>query len=429
MTDASNHKLLMLARSFPPHQTAASHRPVRLGRHLPEFGWECVVGTTLETCAAATDPTLSEEIPSAMTVHRFACRDPQTHLGMWMNKLHRPLSFPLKVVGKLLHRALWNFSSPDSAIYRIRSIYRDVARIIRQEQPDAVWITGTPFSWFTMIHRIKRDFDLPVILDLRDPWGQAMLKYRGIRKLRRPLDRRHERRAFAKADAVVVNTPRVLARYKAYYDTMDHSKFSFLTNGYVRDEIDRVTPEVFDRPTVVHGGHTDLDRNACHFITAMGRLRQAGVISPETFRYVSFGSGIPAERAAAQEAGVADMVEFRGMAAHDDVIAALKGAAATFVMAGPLQKINIPCKIYEYFAAGRPIIAAGPLDSDGADLLVAAQAGPVVDYADVDGLTKALEDLVAGRLIYAPNEAVIASKDARALAGELAGILDSTLKP
>jgi glycosyltransferase involved in cell wall biosynthesis len=428
MSASSPHKLLMLSRSFPPFQAAGSHRVIRLGKYLPEFNWDCVVGTTLETCWPSMDPSLLNQVPPEMKVYRFPCRDPRTHLNTWLNQLRGPLAFPRKLIGKAVYYSLWNLSSPDSAIWRMGSIYRDVAKIVAAEQPDAIWITGTPFSWFTMIHHLKRQFGLPVILDLRDPWTQSPRVYRRLRRLRRPIDRWHERRALVKADAVVFNTPRTLAWYTSRYPKADHSKWHYLTNGYVREEIGRVTPEVFDRITVVHGGHTDLERNSCSFIAALGRLRQAGVVSPETFRYVSYGSGIPAEHAAARDAGVADMVEFRGKGAHHDVLAALKGASALFVMAGPLQTHNIPCKIYEYFVAARPIIAAGPLESDMADLLTAARTGPVMDYNDVDRLASAIEDLMAGRLIYAPDETVIASKDARALAGELATILDSTLK-
>lgn len=428
MSDNDRHKLLMLSRFFPPFQAAGGHRTIRLGRYLPEFGWDCAVGTTLERCWPTIDKTLCDQIPSEMAVHRFACRDMKDHLDIWLNQLRGPLAFPKKVIGKAAFYSLWNLSSPDASIWGIRGVYRDVRKVILQEQPHAVWITGTPFSWFTMTRRLKREFDLPVILDLRDPWTHNPRLYRRLRRFRRPLDRWHERRALAAADAVVFNTPRTLAWYKARYPKADHDRWHFLTNGYVREEIDRVEPEVFDRTTVVHGGHTDLERNACNFFAAMGRLRQAGTIGPETFRYVSYGEGIPAEHAAARDAGVTDMVEFRGRGAHHNVIAALKGASALFVMAGPLQTHNIPCKIYEYFVAAKPIIAAGPLESDMADLLTAAKTGPVMDYNDVDSLTSAVEALMAGRLAYAPDENVIASKDARALAGELAMILDETIK-
>jgi hypothetical protein len=427
MNSNERHKLLMLSRHFPPAQTAGSHRIIRLGRYLPEFGWDCVAGTSLEGCWGDLDPTLCDQIPPAMAVHRFPCRDPQLHLDMWLEGRGADVSFLKRFPVKLLRHAIWTISSPDSAIWQIGRIYRDIARIVEQERPDAIWITGTPFSWFTMIHRFKRDFGLPVVLDLRDPWTLAQLRYKGPRWVRKWPGMRHERRAFAKADAVVFNTPRILEMYRQRYPTLGESKFHCLTNGYVRDDIDRIQPEAFDRFTVVHGGATNLSRHACSLIAAMGRLRQAGAIGPESFRYVSYGAGTAGEHDAAAQAGVSDMVEFRGRGSHEQVIAALKGADAMFVMFGPSQKRNIPCKIYEYFAAGGPIVAAGPRDSDAANLLTAARTGPVVEYDDVDGLTVALEALFQGQLPDTRDKVVIASKDARALAGELATILDAAV--
>ena len=50
-------------------------------------------------------------------------------------------------------------------------------------------------------------------------------------------------------------------------------------------------------------------------------------------------------------------------------------------------------KVFEYLAAGRPVLAAVPPDGAAADLIRAVGAGPVVAPDDVDGMRSALDEL------------------------------------
>jgi glycosyltransferase involved in cell wall biosynthesis len=50
-------------------------------------------------------------------------------------------------------------------------------------------------------------------------------------------------------------------------------------------------------------------------------------------------------------------------------------------------------KIFEYLAAGRPILAAVPPDGEAAELIRETGAGVVVAPDDVDGIAAALTDL------------------------------------
>jgi glycosyltransferase involved in cell wall biosynthesis len=52
-------------------------------------------------------------------------------------------------------------------------------------------------------------------------------------------------------------------------------------------------------------------------------------------------------------------------------------------------------KVFEYLAAGRPILAVVPPDGAAAELIRSVDAGPVVAPDDVDGIKAALADLYA----------------------------------
>lgn len=414
----------MLAHCFPPLQTAGTFRVIRFVRFLPEFGWRCIVGTYKETCHANVSPTLHEEVNPEAEVHRFGCADPGEHLKRWLRMRHGRLGrlawLPVKVLAKLLA----TFLCPDSGVLGIGRVYGAIARILRRRPVDAIWITGVPFSLFLHVFRLKREFGLPIVLDLRDPWTYNPIRYRGTNRWRRRVDSWLEQRIFPCADRVVFNTERTRAWYESRYPRMDHTKWRVITNGFPQEEIDAVAPETFDRTTLVHGGATNKRQTGRFVIEAMGRLRKEGVISPETFRYVSYGPGVSGEHKAAQAAGVADMVEFRGRAEHKKVLAAIRGADALLLVGAREHTLIVNCKLYEYLGARKPVIMAGAEDGAAADLIRETGVGTVAGREDVDTITERLRELVAGKLACHRNDEAIRAYGSRALSEKLAGILD-----
>jgi glycosyltransferase involved in cell wall biosynthesis len=85
-------------------------------------------------------------------------------------------------------------------------------------------------------------------------------------------------------------------------------------------------------------------------------------------------------------------------------------------------------KVFEYVAAGRPVLAAVPPQGAAANLLRGIGAGEVVDSEDEDGISAALERLADGWAngglpdVVQPDE-VRARLSRASRAGELAAVL------
>ncbi|MHC4562007.1 MAG: glycosyltransferase [Planctomycetota bacterium] len=423
-TTPSDQTMLMLARFFPPAQSAGTFRVVRFTQFLPEFGWKCVVGTLAERCHPEVDPTLMASVPPGTEVHRWPCGNWETHLDMWADRRKGTIGRLTALPARYLAGALRVGITPDTGKMGLRGLYRGVSKALGSQRIDAVLITGMPFSWFFLAPKIKKQFGVPVVLDLRDPWTHFPDFFRGRRAWRLGVDRRNERRIFSCVDRVIFNTPRTLAWYCGQYPDLDQSGWSVITNGFTAGQVEAATPEPFDTPVLVHGGMTDRIRTSKFLIEAMGRCRDAGVISPETFRYISYGSGEPGEHAVASRAGVEEMVEFRGRASHGEVLAALRGAKALLLVVAEGHTLNVPGKLYEYLGANKPIIMAGPVESDAADILARTGAGRAVPIDDVSALATAIGDVMMGRLGAARDDQAVAQYEARTLTGKLADLLD-----
>jgi glycosyltransferase involved in cell wall biosynthesis len=55
---------------------------------------------------------------------------------------------------------------------------------------------------------------------------------------------------------------------------------------------------------------------------------------------------------------------------------------------------SVPYKIYDYMAAGRPILALAPRDAALHELLADSDAGSCVEPADIDGIERGLERML-----------------------------------
>lgn len=416
--------VLMLTHAFPPLVAASCFRVMRFARFLPEFGWRCIVLAPAEHCCAVVDRELLKRVTPSARIERFRCGDPAEHLKKWLARPHAGGLRWTHLPAKVLLRCLQSLLIPDTRVISLRRPYRAAVRLIRGTPVQAIWVTGPPFSFFHVGLHLKREWGVPLVLDLRDPWTTSPLRYQGRMRWALGPEERREREVFEAADRIIINTPLALDEYRAKYPDLDESRWEVITNGFDPEEFAGVRPEVFKPVTLVHAGMTGGIRTARYVIEAMGKLRAAGAVSPESFRLVTYGEGGAEEHEAARVGGVQNMVEFRGSRAHHEVLAAMKGAAALLLLVGKGHETSIPGKLYEYLASGRPVIMSGPMECDAARIVRQTGVGPTVAIEDVNGLAAAIRNLVEGRLSPADrDEAAIRSYESRSLSGRLAAIL------
>ena len=415
-----DNTVLFLARTFPPQMTAGSFRPLRFARDLPDMGWNCVVITAEAECCPDPNMDLMKEIPSDTDVVRFPCGCPPEHLSKWLIQSQGRSGRLKRMAVKALRATFRDLSCPDAHAWSLGGLFKVVRNVVRRRRIDAIVITGPPFSWFRIAAKLKKAFGLPIVLDFRDPWTANSLRYKGTLFWRYWPSQWMERKAVTAADLVILNTPYSKKYFSTKYPQLGDDHWDVVNNGFVLDHMATVEPEPFPRKTLVYGGVTDLWMIRS-LVEAMGRLKDRGVVSAESFRFVSFGNAPPDVMQAAEQAGVADMIEFRGRCSHDDVLSALKGASGLLLLLNDI--LHVPCKLYEYLAAGPPTLMIGPADSDAADILRETGAGVVSALNDVEGIERDLTRLLAGELVGRRDEQAVMRYESKALSGKLAAIL------
>ena len=391
-------QLLLIAYYFPPRGGAGTQRFAKFCKYLPEFGIEPIVLTSggADRYAPHDDPSL------------------ETAAGTRVERVESPKrGSAWRRVQRLLRLSIDEDEWADVAAER-------AAALVRECSPSAVVTTVSPFACYRIGMRLQREFGLPWLLDMRDPWAlDGWRRYRSV--LHAGNDLRHMRTALARADCVIANVPQ--AKEEFIRAGADAGRTVVIPNGF--DEPDfagprRAAPSA-DRLDLVHMGtlHSldvapgftansalvrrhrqiaPLGRTGHYLLHAAQLLRER---EPELFARLAihlYGQVDDSHRRRVQELGLQDCVILHGYVSHAETIAALRACDAVFV---PLHDVPageralvVPGKLYEALASERVVVAALPA-GDGADLVRLADAGPVVNPTDAAALAAALGELVS----------------------------------
>lgn len=342
-------KLLVVAYYTPPLGMSGVMRVTKLVKFLPRCGWEPVVLTVKPIRYFHYDPALLEDW-KGIRVYRAESWDP-ARLS-WRLGLRSPMpGNTTGRAGRLSNAVLF----PDAKVGWYRSALRLGLRIVRDEQPVAVFATAPPFTALRVGAELKRRCGLPLVSDFRDPWPTGFVAPAEHR--REKIERfRHE--VLAASDAV-------LAVNQGTADFLE-GRAEVLDNGYDPDEFE-VPARRLDGFSLLHLG------NLWGNIPALRAVLDATRELPDV-RVYHAGSSAPAD--VRQLAGYPQFTNL-GLQPHAVTMATMKGADVLLYLGKPDQSAGI--KLYEYLGARRPILSVGSAVSEADRLIKEHRAGLTVE--------------------------------------------------
>jgi glycosyltransferase involved in cell wall biosynthesis len=299
----------------------------------------------------------------------------------------------------------------------------------RLPAPDAILVSSPSLFPVPIAARWARRFGARLAFEVRDIWPLTLQELGGLTD-RHPLVagmQRIEDYGYRAADTVISVLP--AAKDHMVSRGMPREKFHYLPNG-----IDLGSRTAAEPPAAVR----DARRDGTFTVGFVGTLGHANVletlidaarlVGPDEARFVVVGQGPEREGLEARAAGVPN-VTFTGAIPKAQVGAAIGLFDACYVgyRRSPLYRFGVsPNKLFEYMAAGRPVIFA----ADAANQPVReADCGRTVAPEDPAGLAAAIRALIA----CSPAERTRLGTNARAyverhhdyarLAGELETLL------
>jgi glycosyltransferase involved in cell wall biosynthesis len=299
---------------------------------------------------------------------------------------------------------------------------------------DLVWGTSPPIFQGGTAWLLARLKGVPFLFEVRDLWptfaiAVGVLKNPTLIKMSLWL----ERFLYRHADQVIVNSP----GYIAHVTGLGAQRVELVPNGADPEMFDpaddgaafRSANHIEDKFVVLYAGAHGMSNDLGVVLEAAKILQAVTVTSEVTVTFLGDGKEKPALEKQAAEMSLTNVL-FLPPVPKAEMAAALAGADACLAILKPIKeyKTTYPNKVFDYMAAGRPVILA--IDGVIRQVVEAAHCGVFVQPGNTAALAEAIRELAADRagsrrMGLAGRKYLEQHFSRSAVAEKLAGILEN----
>jgi glycosyltransferase involved in cell wall biosynthesis len=381
--------LLLVAYFYPPGRDTGAHRPAAMAKWLRRLGHRVTVLTT--SAYGAGEGPAEEDVVRTADLQRIRARlrghdrvdalfDSDTYSG-------RPHPLSRLIVPEPLVAAWAPFAR------------RCALELNRRERFDCV-ITSSPPESVHLVGRALQRAGAAWVADLRDGWTFEPIRPAFPTAPQRRLDERLERRWLGAADAVVCVSRPVADDLRRRLGLEPH----LVANGWDPDLVQTAVPSDDadgvldpDRVSLLYTGRFgSYGRDPAPLLNALAELAGQDPAAAERLELVVVGPLTDAESSLMRTHVSPARIVVAGSVPRDRALALQRAADALLLLASPRRSQLLNFKLFEYLAAGRPILALAAGTEAGR--IVAELGGDVVPSDDVPAIVQALRRVAAGEL-------------------------------
>ena len=417
-------KVLIISHPFPPTGGGGVQRVSKFVKYLPRFGWQPVVLSARPEYYPLHDGSLLRDIPASIRVERTFSLEP----GRGALAVSARANAPGRTggpAGWIIRASIdWLFV-PDKSVGWVPFAVRAARRLIAEERPEAIFVTGNPFSSFLVPFLLRGSARLPYVLDFRDAWTLEPYRRRYPR-WRERLESRLEERILGRAAAAVMSTGPMAEAYAARYPAVS-GRLRTIPNGYDEDDFTGVEQAGGERFTFLHSGSLYRSfRSPDGFLRAYRRALDENQDMVKGSRVVFVGNTPVELEGLVDELSLRDNVLVLGYMPHREALRHVLGADALVLICGS-DRMEQSGKVFEYMRAGKPVIAVAREDGAAAQVVRECGCGVVVPCGDEVRIREAITRAFAGEIVSVGDEVKRKGFSREALAGKLAEVLDEAI--
>lgn len=373
--------VLIISYWYAPSPAVGAKRFSFLAREFARLGYDVHVITHEDPGQAmSTDSSL----PVSGHVHRCAApmQLPLPGKGVWPRAVNAVLRRLLSPVG---WEILWARAAARKAFEVAAGLPRGV--VIATSPARAAVMAGA---------RVARHLDWPLIVDYRDPWSAHQWPRWRRSAFTQWIARRIETHFIRGSAARVLNTPAMLTEFARAFPQLEPAANFVIPNGFEASATAEPPPR--SGPIhIVHAGEIFTGRSLLPVLQAAATLAARHPQRP--VRVITYGDLPAAELARIQAANLGQFVEVRPRVPFAALFAELQHAHLLLAVVGEHMLYSTPYKVYDYMAAGRPILGIAPRGAALFELLAESGAGLCVDRDDTAGIENAIEKFMNGDVV------------------------------
>ena len=413
-------RLLMMTGTWPPIVTAGTHRPLRLARRLPHFGWGIDVLTPhpkqgLYDTKSFTDESI--ESVSSVNILYTTTAMPRWQFRRNMDRFAGYLK-QQENLRRVLRRIKWRpdfFDEWTPAAVKIATLNHT------RVQYDAIWVTGGPWGLFPAAQIVANALKVPLVLDYRDPWTASPDGPEHL-SLKARYQRRMEADCVEMAAGISFVHPRCLDEHARIFGRPKNATWTVITNGY--EYVDQPTEQkALATGALTHAGQCYGGRSAIPVLKALDAL-------PLASRPITqfFGSLDPQSLAWLNNRPSLASFEQHEHRPNQEIQQLLRTALANILIVGKEHSHAVPSKLFDYMLAKRPILGIGPANAEARNIVKNCQLGEWFTPDDIEGISKAMMRLQNHEFSFSPIENQIENYSADKMAERTSELLDTVVQ-
>jgi len=389
-------KVLIITYYWPPTGGSGVQRWLKFSKYLPENGWKPYIFTPDSPSFEIKDEDLFKDVHVEAEVWKTPIWEPYTLRDKLFGKSESTnagiIQDKSSTKNKLLNWVRGNIFIPDPKVFWIKPSIKLLTKKIKEEGITHIVSTGPPHSMHLIALGLKKQNpDLKWIADFRDPWSELdLLNDFHLTKKSKQKYRKLEKEVLQNSDVCLTVSETWVESFK----DLGSNNVKLVTNGFDEEDF-TIKEKENDKFIIGHFGLLNHLRNPKNLWKTLHDLcdenpefkekleiRLSGNIDTEVLQNIT------------QYFHLKTKVKVLGYLSHKEVLNQYNEASVLLLLLfNSVSGIgNYPGKIFEYFAAKRPILAFGPKESDTQKLMEKTKSGIYHDYSD-DNLKESIISL------------------------------------
>lgn len=358
-------KVLVVSYYFPPMGLSGVQRVLKFTKYMSNYNWEPTVITAGKTGYYAHDKSLLKEAENAnIKIVRTDAFDPNSLLAKYGT-----ISMPREFIRKILSKISKFVFIPDNKKSWANKAYLEAKKILSKEKYDLIFVSIPPFSQFETAAKLKKEFNLPLVVDYRDLWfgnhfGYYPTPYHKYKHKKLEYD------ALKAADKIIAVNRRIKEKLLTTYPFLSFEDFDILPHGFDPEDFERVEPITFEtkKLRILYSGIFYENITPKYMLQAFKELSQERPDITENIEFHFVGHFRKENQKLVKKLNLFENVVEHGYLNHTDVLRYLVSVDFLWVMLGNGTNMDMVSagKLFEYFGTRKPIIATVPEGSSKA---------------------------------------------------------------
>lgn len=395
-------KVLLFTYYWPPSGGAGVQRWLKFCKYLPEFKIEPIVITVDETHASypVLDKSFNSDIANELQIIKTKSFEPLSFYQKLSGRKQVPFAgFANETNENWKHEVSrfirGNFFIPDARRGWNNYALKAGQKVLAQQNIKTIITTSPPHSTQLIGLKLKEQYGVHWIADLRDPWTDIYYyKKMNHTVWAKNIDDRYERAVLEKADKIVVVSDFIKHLFLKKSTKVDPAKIYVIPNGYDEEDFKDVNP---------------LEDKACLMIGYNGTLSGDYPIEPFIFALkkvidstnditvkLQFTGSVSEEIVQHIKRTIPNHCIFNGHVSHKKSVEILQHSHISLLLIPDVVNNEgiLTGKLFEYLAAENPIICIGPKHGNAAAIIEKCQAGQTFEKQETEQLVAYLKMLM-----------------------------------